>query len=157
MLDQALIALAVSGGTALVSAAGTEAWVGLRQAVARWFSRGDAEREQAELDRLDQTAAFVQVSDAAEVERARTRQEAVWQTRIETLLESLDATEREEAAEGLRSLLAQHAPQPGPVAGQGGLAANRVDIHAQDGAIAGGVIHGGAHIGPPPLPVPPQG
>ncbi|MFD0416839.1 hypothetical protein [Streptomyces sp. NPDC127108] len=157
MLDQALTALAASGGAALVSAAGTDAWAGLRQAVARWFGRGDAQREQVELERLDETAACVDVADAAEAERARGRAEVVWQTRMETLLEGLDAAERERAAEELRSLLAQHAPQSGVVAGAGGLAANTVDIHAEQGAIAGGVIHGGAHIGPPPVPDPPQG
>lgn len=157
MLDQALVALAASGGTALVSAAGTDAWASLRQALARWFGRGDGQREQAELERLDQTAASVQARDSAETERARTRLEAAWQARIETLLESLDVAERERAAEDLRGLLARHAPHSGPVAGAGGLAANRVDIRAEQGAIAGGVIHGGAQIGNPPLPDPSQG
>ncbi|MFF9453589.1 hypothetical protein [Streptomyces flaveolus] len=157
MLDQALIALAASGGTALAGAAGTDAWTGLRQAVARWFGRGDAQREQAELDRLDQTAVSVQVTDPAEAERARIRQEAVWQTRIESLLEGLDAAQRKQAAEQLRSLLAQHAPQAGVVAGPGGLAANTVAIHADRGSVSGGVIHGGVQIGSPPLPDPSQG
>jgi hypothetical protein len=157
MLDQALIALAASGGTALVGAAGTDAWTGLRQAVARWFGRGEAQRERAELDRLDRTAAAVRPTDPAEAERARTRHEALWQARFETLLESLGDTERERAAEELRGLLARHAPQGGAVAGPGGLAANTVDIHAERGSIAAGVIHGGAQIGIPPLPDPPQG
>ncbi|MFE9440823.1 hypothetical protein ACFYO2_17840 [Streptomyces sp. NPDC006602] len=157
MLDQALIALAASGGTALVGAAGTDAWRGLRQAVARWFGRGDAQREQVELERLDQTAAAVQATDSAEAEQARNRQEVAWQTRIEALLESLGGTERERAAEQLRSLLAQHAAQSGVAAGPGGLAANTVDVHAEQGSIAAGVIHGGAQIGTPPMPAPPQG
>ncbi|WP_055567199.1 hypothetical protein [Streptomyces atriruber] len=157
MLDQALIALATSAGTALVGAAGTDAWTGLRQAVARWFGRGDAQREQTELERLDQTAASVLAADRAEAERARNRQEGVWQTRIEALLESLDAAQREQAAGQLRSLLAQHAPQSGVVAGPGGLAANTVDIRADRGGIAGGVIHGGAQAGSPPLPDSHQG
>lgn len=99
----------------------------------------------------------MQAGDPAETERARTRLEAAWQARIESLLESLDVAERERAAEDLRGLLARHAPQSGPVAGAGGLAANRVDIRAEQGAIAGGVIHGGAQIGNPPLPDPSQG
>ncbi|MGW3466207.1 hypothetical protein ACWDE9_44675, partial [Streptomyces olivaceoviridis] len=37
MLEQALTALAAAGGAAVVQAAGTDAWTGLRQAVARWF------------------------------------------------------------------------------------------------------------------------
>ncbi len=141
----------------MVQAASTDAWTGLRQAVARWFGRGDAQREQAELERLDQTADSVQDADPGEVERVRGRQEALWQTRIETLMENLDAVQRERAAEELRSLLAQHAPQPGVSAGQGGLAANSVNIHADRGSIAGGVINGGAQTGRPPLPDPPQG
>ncbi|MFC8201694.1 hypothetical protein ACFUTV_40895 [Streptomyces sp. NPDC057298] len=157
MLDPVLATLAASAGTALVGAAGTDAWAGLRQAVARWFGRGDAQREQVELDRLDQTACSVQGSDRAEVERACSRQEGVWQTRIESLLESLDGAQRAQAAEQLRSLLAQHVPQSGVVAGPGGLAANTVDIRADRGSIAGGVIHGGAQIGSPPLPDSPQG
>ncbi|WP_031080733.1 hypothetical protein [Streptomyces sp. NRRL S-118] len=157
MLDEALIAVAASGGTALVQAAGTDAWTGLRQAVAGWFGRGDAQRERAELERLDQTADSVQAADAGEVKRVRDRQEVVWQTRIETVLENLDTAQREQAAEELRSLLAQHAPQAGVSAGQGGLAANTVDIRADRGSIARGVINGGAQIGHPPLPDPPQG
>ncbi|MER5259973.1 hypothetical protein [Streptomyces sp. NPDC002855] len=157
MLDQTLVALATSGGMALVAAAGTDAWSGLRQAVARWFSRGDAQREQAELERLDQTAAAVQADDAAEAQQARTRQQVAWQTRIETLLERLDDAEREETAEELRSLLAQHAPEGDVIAGAGGLVANTVDIRAEQGSIAAGVLHGGAQIGPPRLPDPPQG
>ncbi|MFE7582224.1 hypothetical protein ACFU5Y_11785 [Streptomyces gardneri] len=157
MLEQALAVLAAAGGTAVVQAAGTDAWAGMRQAVARWFGRGDTQRAEAELERLDQTAVAVQAADPAEAEQSRNRQEAVWQTRIETVLESLDGAERERAAEQLRSLLAEYAPQSGVAAGPGGLAANTVDIHAEQGSIAAGVIHGGAQIGPPLAPDPPQG
>lgn len=157
MLEQALIAVAASGGTALVQAAGTDAWAGLSRAVAGWFGRGNAQREQAELERLDQTADSVQAAGPGEVEAVRGRQEVVWQTRIETLLENLDAGQREQAAEDLRAVLARHAPQPGVSAGQGGLAAHSVDIRAEGGSIAAGVINGGAQIGPPRLPDPSQG
>ncbi|MFF2778550.1 hypothetical protein ACFVU3_26970 [Streptomyces sp. NPDC058052] len=157
VLEQAWVLLAAAGGTAVVQAAGTDAWAGLRQAVARWFGRGDAQRAEAELERLDQTAAAVQVTDPAEAERSRSRQEVVWQTRIETLLESLDGIERQRAAEQLRSLLSECAPRSGVTAGPGGLVANTVDVHAEQGSIAAGVIHGGAQIVPPPVPDPSQG
>ncbi|MFF0289185.1 hypothetical protein [Streptomyces sp. NPDC005262] len=157
MLDQVLTALAASGGTAVVSAAGTDAWAGLRRAVVSWFGRGNAQREQATLERLDQTAAVLQAADPAEAE-VRIRQEASWQAHIEVVLESLAEDERAEAAEQLRSLLAQHAPGGGAVAGSGGLAVVGIaDIRAEDGAIAAGVINGGAHIGIPPGPDPSQG
>ncbi|MGW3151271.1 MULTISPECIES: hypothetical protein [Streptomyces] len=158
MLEQALVVLAATGSTAVVQAAGTEAWAGLRQAMARWFGRGDGQRQQAELERLDQTATALQTPDAAEAERARLRQEAAWQARIEALLEGLDAPERDRAAEELRSLLTQHASGGGVSAGPGGLAVGgNADIRAEGGSIAAGVIQGGAHIGHPPQPDPSQG
>lgn len=159
MLEQALMALAAAGGTAVVQAAGTGVWTGVRQAVARWFGRGDGQRERAELERLDRTAAELETAEAAVVERVRIRQEAAWQARIESLLESLDEAERAQTAEDLRALLAQHTPPQSAVsAGQSGLAVGgNVDIRAEGGSIAAGVIHGGAHPAHPPAPDPSQG
>jgi hypothetical protein len=158
MLEQQLVVLAAAGGTAVVQAAGTDMWAGLRQAVAHWFGRGDDRREQAELARLDQTAAELEVTEATLADRVRIRQEAMWQTRIEALLESLGTTERAQAAEEMRSLLAHHVRQ-GPVsAGQDGLAVGgTMNIHADRGSIGVGVLHGGAHINHPPMPDPSQG
>ncbi|KOV99199.1 hypothetical protein HCJ76_31360 [Streptomyces sp. MC1] len=158
MLEQALTALAAGGGTAVVQAAGTDAWTGLRQAVARWFGRGDVQRERVELERLDRTAGELEAADAAVAERERIRQESAWQARIEALLEGLEDTERAQAVEELRALLAQHTPQGGASAGEGGLAVGgNVDIRAEQGSIAAGIIHGGAQIGRPPQPDPTQG
>ena len=158
MLEEALMAAAAAGGIAVVQAAGTEAWTGLRQAIARWFGRGDEQRAQAELERLDQTASAIEASDADTVDRVRIRQEAAWQARIEATLESLGEAERDQAAGELRALLAQHTPHGGVSAGQGGLAVGgNVDIRAEGGSIAAGVIHGGAQIGHPPAPDPSQG
>ncbi|MGW3566047.1 hypothetical protein ACWDSL_19595 [Streptomyces sp. NPDC000941] len=158
MLDQALIALAASGGTAVVTAAGTDTWAGLRQAVARWFGRGDTQHEEAELERLDQTAIAMEAADPMEGERARIRQEASWQARIEAVLESMAGAERGQAADELRSLLEEHASRGGVSAGSGGLAVGgNADIRAGGGSIAAGVIHGGAHVGSPTVPDPSQG
>ncbi|MFF9378900.1 hypothetical protein ACF1BB_30840, partial [Streptomyces griseoluteus] len=77
MLSEAMVALAAAGGTAVVQAAGTDAWTEVRQQVARWFSRGNPQRETAELERLDQTAGELEAAQPTEVERARIRQEAV--------------------------------------------------------------------------------
>jgi hypothetical protein len=159
VLEEALVAAAAAGGIAVVQAAGTEAWTGLRQAIARWFGRGDEQREQAELERLDQTASAIEASDADTGDRVRIRQEAAWQARIEATLESLGEAERDQAADELRALLAQHhTPHGGVSAGQGGLAVGgNVDIRAEGGSIAAGVIHGGAQIGRPLAPDPSQG
>ncbi|WP_030273717.1 hypothetical protein [Streptomyces sp. NRRL B-24484] len=158
MLEQALVALAASGGTALVTAAGTDTWNGLRQAVARWFGRGDVQREQAELERLDQTAAALETTETAGAEAARIRQEASWQARIEAALENLAGPERDQAAEQLRDLLAQHAPQGGVLAAPGGIAVGgNMEVHAEKGSIAAGVLYGGAHLTNPQMPDPSQG
>jgi TPR repeat protein len=102
---------AAGEGVAVVRAAGggtgtrADAWAGLRRAFAAWFARGDAERERAELDRLDRTAAALTSAPAPD-DTTRIRQEAAWQTRFEERLEHLDPAERVRAAEELRTLLA---------------------------------------------------
>ncbi|MFF2927627.1 hypothetical protein ACFVTP_35400 [Streptomyces celluloflavus] len=155
MLEQALAALAAAGGAAVVQAAGTDAWAGLRQAMARWVGRGHVQRERTELERLDRTAGELEVAEAAEAERVRVRQEAAWQARIEALLESLDDIERIRAAEELRALLAQHTSRGGVSAGSGGLAVGgNMEVHAEQGSIAAGLLHGGAHVSPPQVPDP---
>ncbi|MHA5051108.1 hypothetical protein [Streptomyces sp. SD15] len=111
MLEAALAALAAAGGTAVVQAAGTDAWHGFRSRAARLLGRGDQTREAAEMEHLDQTAAALESADSGEVqtaERVRIAQEASWQTRFEVLLES--ASDREELArltEGLRKLVTE--------------------------------------------------
>ncbi|MCC9711817.1 hypothetical protein E4N62_45375 [Streptomyces sp. MNU76] len=127
--------------------------------------RGPATRERRtgapRPDRLDRTAGELESatsSGLAEAERARVRHEAGWQARIETLLENLADAERSQAAEELQALLAQHTSQGGVSADRGGLAVDgNVDIRAEGGSIAAGVVHGGARIGPPPAPGPSRG
>jgi hypothetical protein len=157
MLVETLTALAAAGGTAVVQAAGTDAWTEFRHAVARWFGRGDAQRERAELDRLDQTAAALQIADPSQVERVRISQEAAWHARIEGQLERLDEQERDHAADQLRTLLVDHVPGVAVTAGPGGVATGgNLDIRAEQGSIAAAVIQGNAHIGPHPASAPPQ-
>ncbi|MFC9795569.1 hypothetical protein ACFVJI_23360 [Streptomyces sp. NPDC127584] len=154
MLEQALAALAAAGGAAVVQAAGTDAWTGLRQAVARWFARGDDGREQLTLERLDQTSAALREAseDAAEL---RIRLETAWQTRIEALLDGMDEAERGRAAEQLLGLLARHAPGSVVSAGDGGVSVGgNVTISAPHG-VAGWQV-GTVHVNPPP-PGSPQG
>ncbi|QIY92969.1 hypothetical protein HEP87_00250 [Streptomyces sp. S1D4-11] len=93
MLDEVL-ALAASGGAAVVAAAGTDAWQELRQTVAGWFGRGDAGCERRELERLDRTADVLRASGPDVAEQTRIRQEGVWQERFTTALENLDEADR---------------------------------------------------------------
>ncbi|MFC8104215.1 hypothetical protein [Streptomyces sp. NPDC057363] len=157
MLSEAMTALAAAGGTAVVQAASTDAWAGLRQRLARWLGRGNPQRENAELERLDQTAGELNIAGPAELERVRIRQGAAWQARIETLLESLDDTERAQALEQLSALLGQRIPQGGVSAGQDGQAVGgNVDIRADRGSVAAWSM-GNVTLGNPPQPGPPQG
>ncbi|TRO56338.1 hypothetical protein [Streptomyces sp. IB201691-2A2] len=160
MLTEALIALAASGGAAVAQAAGTDGWNGLRRAVARWFGRGDETRERAELERLDRTASELEAAAPDDTERIRARQETSWQTRFEMVLEGLPEAEREQLANALQALLAEHATalSHGVSASSGGVAAGRdITNRAEQGSIAAGVIHGGAHISSPPKPDPTEG
>jgi hypothetical protein len=154
MLEQGLMVLAAAGGTAVVQAAGTDAWARFSRSMARWFARGDDQRERAELERLDRTA--VELGEA-EVEGARVRQEIVWQTRIQDLLASVEGDDRTRVAEELRSLLAQHTPGGGVSADNGAVAVgDGVSISADRGAVAAWRM-GDVTVGNPPLPGPDQG
>ncbi|MEH6376480.1 hypothetical protein V7793_19450 [Streptomyces sp. KLMMK] len=118
MLSEALTAAAAAGGTVVVQAAGTDAWTGLRERVARWFGRGDETRERGERERLDRTAGALETAArSGQAERMHDRQEAVWQDRFETLLEGLAAEQRESAAAELRALVEEYGV-PSQAAGQ---------------------------------------
>ncbi|MFI0895667.1 hypothetical protein [Streptomyces sp. NPDC020983] len=161
MLEQALAALAASGGTAVVAAAGTDAWAGLRARLARWFGQGSERRETATLERLDTTAAALQAAPGTEAAAVRAEAGAVWTNRIRDLLEDLDAGERDVAAAELRTLLAE-LPAPAQLsAADGSFVAGRdVTVRAEGpGSVAAGVIRGDVHVGvnPPPTPDASQG
>lgn len=165
MLSEALAALAATGGTAVVQAAGTDLWAAFRERVAGLFGRGQQRQTEAALEQLDQTAAMLEqaVADSevgTDLERVRSRLEIAWQTRFTDLLESLPPDERREAAVQLRELveLAPGQSQDGVSATTGGMAVGGdVDIHAEGGSVAAGVIHGGVSLGNPRQPGPDQG
>jgi hypothetical protein len=154
MLEEALAALAAAGGMAIVQAAGTDAWTGLRTQVARLLGRGDGQREQAELDRLDQTVAVLERVGPGEAEGVRIRQQAIWQARLEALLESLNDSERAEVSVELRDLLHRWGSAASP---QTGLTVSGNLIRADGGSVAAAIIHGDVNLGNPPQPDRSQG
>ena len=158
MLEDALVALATAGGTAVAQTAGTQAWEGFRSRMARLLGRGDGERERAELERLSRTAGELEASHTAEAERVRLRQEAAWQTRLETLLESLSDPERDRVAAEMDTLLRELAAATGAMAiGAGGVAVGgNVEVRADHGSVAALRV-GDVTLGNPSPPVPPQG
>ncbi|MEV7616395.1 hypothetical protein [Streptomyces sp. NPDC089799] len=158
MLEPELVELATLAGAAVVQAAGTDLWSGMRQAVAGWFARGDGGRERAALDRLDETATALDSAEGTDTERVCLRHETAWQTRVETLLEDLDDAERARAAEALRTLLARYRPPEGPPAARGGLTAGGdVRISARDHSAAAGIVHGDVSVSHPRTPDPDRG
>ena len=81
MPADALTELAMAGGMAVVQAAGKDGWDGFRQAIARWFGRGDAKRQRAALERLNRTASDLGAAGPAGLEQARKDQVGFWQVR----------------------------------------------------------------------------
>lgn len=103
-----LVALAAAGGTAVVQAAGTDAWAQLRSRVGRLLGRGGRDQEQRVLSRLDQTAAdLAGASDPAESDGLRAWHAGAWQARLEALLDSLPEDERNVMTEEISSLVAE--------------------------------------------------
>ncbi|MGW7257764.1 hypothetical protein [Streptomyces sp. NPDC054834] len=155
MLEQALTALAAMGGAAVVQAAGTDAWGGFRAAVARWFGRGSAEREGAEIERLERSAAALAAASGG---ADRVREEGLWQARFEALLESVDGAARAQAATELRSLLATYVPV-GPKAAvdpAGVSVGGDVHLQAEHGSVAA-LRMGDVVLGSPSRPGPDRG
>ncbi|AXK32281.1 hypothetical protein DVA86_06050 [Streptomyces armeniacus] len=110
-MSEALVALAAAGGTAVVQAAGTDAWTQLRSRLAGLVGRGGTEEEQRALAGLDRTAAALAAAEAEEAAALRARHEGAWQERLERLLDSLPDGEREAAAVELQALV-DELPRP---------------------------------------------
>lgn len=103
MLDDSLLGLAAEAGTAVVRAAGTEAWATVRVWAAQLLGNGDQQGERTQLERLDRTLATLHRSPD---ERLRAKAEGAWQTRFEDLLEEAERSGRQaQLAAGLRQLV----------------------------------------------------
>jgi hypothetical protein len=137
VLTEALTALAAAAGTAVVQAAGNDAWTGFRVQVAKLLGRGDTGLEHVALERLDRTAATLKAARQAELEQIRAGQEASWQTMFELLLAGLDGEEQQRVADELRDLLVGFVGGRAAAVGQGAVAiAGDVEIHAEPGGAA---------------------
>jgi hypothetical protein len=137
VLAEALTALAAAGGTAVVQAAGKDAWTGFRSRAAKWFAHGDTEQERVTLERLDRTAAALEAADPRVLERVRVGQQASWQTLFEISLEGLDGEQQQRAEDELRDLLDSFTGGQAAAVGQDAVAvAGNVDIHAETGGAA---------------------
>jgi hypothetical protein len=161
MLTDVMAALAAAAGTAVVQAAGTDAWGEFKHKLAEWFGRGDHGRERAELERLDHTSAKLDAAESDRAELARAEEEGAWRARVEAFLESLDNDSRDRAAADLGQFLAEDLPRGNahntPVLGGAAAAGRDITIRADQHSIAAVSIGGNASVGPPSQPDPSQG
>jgi hypothetical protein len=143
---ESLMALASLAGSTVVAAATTDAWEAARRGFARLLGRGDPNRTKVTELRLAETHAQLIGAAGADLESARTALEAQWVTRLADLLAEDPAAEA-----GLRGLVGEiQAALPAGVvsAADHAVAAGRdVNISADRGGLAAGVIHG--NVAPP--------
>ncbi|MEU0645983.1 hypothetical protein [Streptomyces umbrinus] len=157
MLDPTLMALASAAGMAVAQAAGTDAWQGFRERVARLFGRGPAPESghQTALERLDRTASELERTSPDAAERVADEAAAAWGTRFQDLLEDSDEAGRGQAAAQLRELvaLAQQARGGVAAAGEGIAIGGNAHIQARDHGVAA-VKMGDVNTGNPSRPGP---
>ena len=138
----------------MVQAAGTDAWLSVRQAVARVLGRNSAAAEAAELGRLDQMQEAL--TGHEDIVGLRDRWEAIWQTRLEMSLEALDAQARAVTAAQLAELVAlvQSVRGQGQALPNGFAAGRDLNISAEGGSVAGAVVRvdGGVNLAGPFTP-----
>jgi len=139
--DMVVAELAVVAANALVQAMVTDGWEGVRRKVARLFGRG--EQDPAIERRLDATRQQLAAASPAEVARAQGTLAAQWQTRFEDLLADHPDVEADLAA-----LVEELKPLVASAVGHSVAAAGDVNVKADHGSVAAGVIHGNVHAGP---------
>lgn len=97
MMSDVLLAAASAGGSALVTAAATEVWSGVRDGVVSLFARAGRRRETAE-QWADATAAEIAAASPELMPAVRQRLEVQWQRRLADLVD-----EHEELGEPLQA------------------------------------------------------
>ncbi len=153
MLAEGLVSLASLAGRTVVAAAVTDAWVTAKRGFARMLGQGDPMRTELAERRLEQTREQLGGVPAAELERAQSQLETIWQTRLLDLLE-----EHPEMAADLQALVEQIQAQlpagMASAAGHGVAAGRDMNITASGGGVAAGTVHGNVTPGNPTSPGP---
>ena len=141
MVVESLLLLA---GQTIVAAVATDAWDLCKRGFARLLGRGDPNKEQLTERRLEETRQQLAGTDS---DQARAAQAVAWKTRLEVLLEENPGAEVE-----LRTLVqdirAQLSAGVVSAADHSVAAGGDVNISADRGGTAAGVIHGNVTPGP---------
>ena len=143
--------LGASAGTALMSAAGTDAWATAKSGVLRVFGRAGQQRERLAEGWLDEVATAIAAAGTGERDLLRRQLLPLWQTRLVDLL-----AEFPDAADGVRDWLdvvqAQLPAGPAAPRVQANVAMGGGTVFGvQDGAL---IVHHHGGAGSPGVPAP---
>jgi hypothetical protein len=133
-------AFAALAGTALVQAMVTDGWEGVRNRVTRLFGRGEA--DPAIERRLDASRAQLAAAPAGELKQVQTTLASQWQTRFDDLLADHPDAQADLAA------LVDELKVVTSASGYSVAAVGDVNVAADHGGVAAGVIHGDVRTGP---------
>jgi hypothetical protein len=149
MLAEGLLALAALAGNTVVAAATTDAWEAALRGFARLLGHGDPDRTMVAERRLAETREQLIGTEGQDLEQVHATLAERWAGRLADLLE-----EDPDAEADLRALVQEiQAALPAGVvsAADHAVAAGRdVNIRADRGGVAAGVIHG--NVAPPNPP-----
>ncbi|MFC9498874.1 hypothetical protein [Streptomyces sp. NPDC056982] len=109
MLPEAVSAVAAMAGSAVVQAAGTDAWTVFRERLSRLLGNGQTSAANSQLERLDRTAEEIASAGSGDVDSVRTYQAGLWRSRVEMVLEGLDDAQRDRLAAEIRTVLEEAA------------------------------------------------
>jgi hypothetical protein len=141
MPGEVFMALAQWAGQTVAAAAVTDVWEAARHKIARLLGRGDARKTEAAERWLDQTRQQLTAAQGADLEPVQAAAARRWEGRFADLLDEDPGVEAD-----LRALVEEIAAQlpAGMVsAADHAVAAGRnVNIRADRGGLAAGVIHG---------------
>ena len=135
-------ALAALASNALVTAAVTDMWEDVRHKIAAIFGRGEADSQTEERFGATRGALEAATSSSA-VERVRAEQAALWAARLTVLLE-----DHPDAAEELDALVAEIRASAALGSDHSVAAGRDMNVMADRGGVAAGVIHGDVTAGP---------
>lgn len=133
-------ALAALAGTALVQAMVTDGWEGVRNKVARLFGRGQADPTIER--RLDAACEQLATALPSELKQMQTTLASQWQTRFDDLIADHPDAQADLAA------LVDELSVVMSASGHSVAAAGDVNVAADHGGVAAGVIHGDVRTGP---------
>ncbi|MFJ9522029.1 hypothetical protein ACIRPK_27720 [Kitasatospora sp. NPDC101801] len=147
MLSDSLHAIASEAGFAVVQTAGTDLWPAFHHQLASWIAREDRQVERSALAHLSETAAALRTADEADVWSVSARHTVAWQDRFVTLLERLEATERDSAASQLQFLIRGHSTGAPREAGTAGaVTSQNLRLQAGDNSLVAAVVNGDVRL-----------